>query len=69
MNIEEQPIDNDWNVHLEIGITDVRTLHRVIDFALQNGYTKDKPEYLEEMKNQFYAMLLEYSFTHIERHE
>ena len=44
MNIEEQPIDNDWNVHLEIGITDVRTLHRVIDFALQNGYTKDKPE-------------------------
>ena len=51
MNIED-PID-DWNIHLEIGITDARTLHRIISFALENGYDKDDKVYLEEMKNQF----------------
>ena len=39
MNIED-PID-DWNIHLEIGITDARTMHRLITFALENGYDKD----------------------------
>ena len=34
MNIED-PID-DWNIHLEIGITDARTLHRIISFAIEN---------------------------------
>ena len=67
MNIED-PID-DWNIHLEIGITDARTLHRIISFAIENGYDKDDKVYLEEMKNQFYAMLLEYSFTHIDSNE
>ena len=54
MNIED-PID-DWNIHLEIGITDARTMHRLITFALENGYDKDDKVYLEEMKSQFYAM-------------
>ena len=67
MNIED-PID-DWNIHLEIGITDARTMHRLITLALENGYDKDDKIYLEEMQSQFYAMLLEYSFTHIERNE
>ena len=52
MNIED-PID-DWNIHLEIGITDARTLHRIITFALENGYDKDDKGYLTEMQNQFY---------------
>ena len=44
-------------------------MHRLITFALENGYDKDDKIYLEEMQSQFYAMLLEYSFTHIERNE
>ena len=56
-------------MHLQIGITDARTIHRLITFALENGYDKDDKVYLEEMKSQFYAMLLEYSFTHIEGNE
>ena len=38
MNIED-PID-DWNIHLEIGITDARTLYRIISFALEMDMTK-----------------------------
>ena len=66
MNLEDLSPDEDWNVHLDIGITDVRELYRVVSFALENGYKEEDKEYLEALKGQLYAMLLEYSFTHIE---
>ena len=66
MNLEDLSPDEDWIVHLDIGITDVRELYRVVSFALENGYKKEDKEYLEALKGQLYAMLLEYSFTHIE---
>ena len=66
MNLEDLSPDEDWIVHLEIGITDVRELYRVVSFALENGYKEEDKEYLEALKGQLYAMLLEYSFTHIE---
>ena len=66
MNLEDLSPDEDWIVHLDNGITDVRELYRVVSFALENGYKKEDKEYLEALKGQLYAMLLEYSFTHIE---
>lgn len=66
MNLEDLSPDEDWIVHLDIGITDVRELYRVVSFALENGYKEEEREYLEALKGQLYAMLLEYSFTHIE---
>ena len=60
MNIED-PID-DWNIHLEIGITDARTLYRIISFALENGYDKDDKVYLEEMKNQILCYVIRIFF-------
>ena len=66
MNLEDLTPDEDWIVHLDIGITDVRELYRVVSFALENGYKEEDKEYLEALKGQLYAMLLEYSFTHIE---
>ena len=66
MNLEDLSPDEDWIVHLDIGITDVRELYRVVSFALDNGYKEEDKEYLEALKGQLYAMLLEYSFTHIE---
>jgi len=66
MNLEDLSPDEDWIVHLDIGITDVRELYRVVSFALEDGYKEEDKEYLEALKGQLYAMLLEYSFTHIE---
>ena len=66
MSVEDLSPDEDWIVHLDIGITDVRELYRVVSFALVNGYKEEDKEYLEALKGQLYAMLLEYSFTHIE---
>lgn len=66
MSVEDLSPDEDWIVHLDIGITDVRELYRVVSFALENGYKEEDKEYLEALKGQLYAMLLEYSFTHIE---
>ena len=66
MNLEDLSPDEDWIVNLDIGITDVRALYRVVSFAIEYGYKEEDKEYLEALKGQLYAMLLEYSFTHIE---
>ena len=47
MSVEDLSPDEDWIVHLDIGITDVRELYRVVSFALENGYKEEEREYLE----------------------
>jgi len=69
-----QDYDEDWYCEFRMGIQDVKALYSSICFALESwpGSPRrpaEEQEYLIQMKQQLFAMLAEYTFTHIEVQE
>ena len=65
--------EEEWYCEFKMGIHDVRSLYSSISFALETwpGSPRrplEEQEYLIQMK-QLFAMLAEYTFTHIESGE
>ena len=72
MNDEHE--EEEWYCEFKMGIHDVRSLYSSISFALETwpGSPRrpvEEQEYLIHMKQQLFAMLAEYTFTHIESGE
>tara|TARA_B100002019_G_scaffold217640_1_gene190344 strand:- start:231 stop:467 length:237 start_codon:yes stop_codon:yes gene_type:complete len=72
MNDEHE--EEEWYCEFKMGIHDVRSLYSSISFALETwpGSPRrplEEQEYLIQMKQQLFAMLAEYTFTHIESGE
>ena len=70
MNLDEHE-EEDWFCEFKMGIHDVRSLYSTLCFALEMwpGSPRrpvEEQEYLIHMKQQLFAMLAEYTFTHIE---
>lgn len=66
--------DEDWYCEFRMGIHDVKSLYSTISFALETwpGSPRrpvEEQEYLIHIKQQLFAMLAEYTFTHIEVQE
>jgi hypothetical protein len=66
--------EEEWYCEFKMGIHDVRSLYSSISFALETwpGSPRrplEEQEYLIQMKQQLFAMLAEYTFTHIESGE
>tara|TARA_B100000900_G_C20531028_1_gene696336 strand:- start:593 stop:820 length:228 start_codon:yes stop_codon:yes gene_type:complete len=69
-----QEYDDDWYCEFRMGIHDVKNLYSTVCFALETwpGSPRrpvEEQEYLIQMKQQLFAMLAEYTFTHIEVQE
>mgnify|MGYP005672175481 FL=1 len=66
--------EEEWYCEFKMGIHDVRSLYSSISFALEtwpgsHRRPLEEQEYLIQMKQQLFAMLAEYTFTHIESGE
>tara|TARA_B100001741_G_C16499294_1_gene573830 strand:- start:486 stop:686 length:201 start_codon:yes stop_codon:yes gene_type:complete len=62
---------DEWGCHLDLSIDDIRALYSVIDYALQTwpgapARPVEEQEYLHFMKKQLFAMIADYTFTHVE---
>ena len=74
MNDEYDELEEEWYCEFKMGIHDVRSLYSSISFALETwpGSPRrplEEQEYLIHLKQQLFAMLAEYTFTHIESGE
>ena len=74
MNDEYDELEEEWYCEFKMGIHDVRSLYSSISFALEMwpGSPRrpmEEQEYLIHLKQQLFAMLAEYTFTHIESGE
>lgn len=62
---------DEWGCQLDLDINDIRALYSVIDYALQTwpgspARPPEEQEYLHYMKKQLFAMIADYTFTHVE---
>ena len=66
--------DEDWYCEFKMGIHDVKSLYSVICYSLEMwpgspARPAEEQEYLHMIKQQLFAMLADYTFTHIEVQE
>jgi len=74
MTYNEEFDEEEWYCEFKMGIHDVRSLYSSISYALEMwpGSPRrpmEEQEYLIHLKQQLFAMLAEYTFTHIETGE